>query len=142
MSCSNDRELAYIVKIISEKLFTVEILKRPLAVPQCLHEPHLSHNVSMSMAGGQVQRRVVSAVHDINTSSSHDEHVHHAGAAFPACPVERAEAVVISTAKREQSHSIQAPQKPSVQQGLKRTADQPEQVIVSDLKEGKVYQKL
>lgn len=47
-----------------------------------------------------MQGRVVSAVHDVNASPSHDEHVHHVGAALPARPVERAEAMVVST-KRE-----------------------------------------
>lgn len=61
---------------------------------------YLSHNVSVSVAGGQVQRRVVSSVHDVDARPSHDEHVHHVGAALPAGPVERAEAVVI-TAKRQ-----------------------------------------
>lgn len=50
----------------------------------------------MSVAGGQVQRRIVSPVHDIDAGPSHDEHIHHVGAALPAGPVERAEAVVIS----------------------------------------------
>lgn len=49
----------------------------------------------MSVAGGQVQRCVISSVHDVDASPPHDEHVHHAGAALPACPVQRAEAVVI-----------------------------------------------
>lgn len=51
----------------------------------------------MSMAGSQVQRCIVPSVHDIDASPSHDEHVHNAGAALPTRPVERAEAVVIST---------------------------------------------
>lgn len=72
---------------------------------QCLCESHLSHNVSMPMAGSKVQRRVVAAVHDINASSSHDEHVHHVGAALSACPVKRAEAVVISAAREKHLHS-------------------------------------
>lgn len=80
--------------------------------------PYLSHNVAMSMAGGQVQRRVIATVHDVNASPSHDEHVHHAGAALPAGPVERAEAVVISTGREEHSYSAKVPQKPSAKQGL------------------------
>lgn len=82
-------------------------------MPQHLHELYLSHDVTMSMAGSQVQRRVVSAVHDINAGPSHDEHVHHAGAALPACPVERAEAVVVSTVREECSYLPQVSQKPS-----------------------------
>lgn len=73
---------------------------------KCLHEPYLSHDFAMPVAGGQVQRCVVSTVHDIDASASHDEHVHHTGAAFPACPVERTEAVVIST-REEHLYSAQ-----------------------------------
>lgn len=76
--------------------FIQETLNR-VTVLQCLQELYLSHNVAMSMAGSQVQGCVVSSVHDINACSSHDEHVHHIGAALSACPVERAEAMVIST---------------------------------------------
>lgn len=70
-----------------------------------LHKPHLSYNVPMSMARSQVQRRVIPSVHHIDASPSHDEHVHYAGAALPARPVEWAEAMVISTG--EQSHLVQ-----------------------------------
>lgn len=63
---------------------------------RCAYKPDLSHNVPMSVAGGQVQRCIVSAVHDIDARPSHDEHVHHVGAALPAGPVEGAEAVVIA----------------------------------------------
>lgn len=65
-------------------------------------KPHLSHNVPMSVAGGQVQRCIVTSVHDVDARPSHDEHVHHVGAALPAGPVEGAEAVVISA--KQQSH--------------------------------------
>lgn len=58
----------------------------------------------MSVAGSQVQRRVISSVHDVDACPSHDEHVHHAGATLPAGPVEGAEAVVISTEKHSQKH--------------------------------------
>lgn len=64
---------------------------------QCVStQSHLAHDVSVAVAGGQVQGRVISSVHDVDASPSHDEHVHHAGAAFPACPVERTEAMVIT----------------------------------------------
>lgn len=76
--------------------FIQETLDR-VTVLQCLQELYLSHNVAMSMAGSQVQGCVVSPVHDINARSSHDEHVHHVGATLSASPVERAEAMVIST---------------------------------------------
>lgn len=76
--------------------FIQETLNR-VTVLQCLQELYLSHNVAMSMAGSQVQGCVVSPVHDINARSSHDEHVHHVGATLSASPVERAEAMVIST---------------------------------------------
>lgn len=58
-----------------------------------------------------MQRRIVSTVHDVNASPPHDEHVHHTGAALPACPVERAEAVVISTVRKKCLYSAQVSQK-------------------------------
>ena len=103
-------------------------------VPQCLHKPHLSHNVLMPMAGGKMKRCVISTVHDVNASSSHDEHVHHTGASFPTGPVERAEAVVISM-REEQSCWAQATQKPSAQQGIIITSKQ------TDRKSNKVRPK-
>lgn len=111
-----------------------------VCVPQCLHEPYLSHDVAVSMAGGEVQGRVVSAVHDVDARPSHDEHVHHAGAALPAGPVERAEAVVISTVREENSYSAQDSQKPSQpQQGLRIIAGgQAGKVAKYDLRERKV----
>lgn len=63
-------------------------------------ETNLSHDVTMSVAGGQVQRCVVAPVHDVDAGPPHDEHVHHAGAALPARPVQRAEAVVVPTGER------------------------------------------
>lgn len=65
-----------------------------------LQETYLSHDVTMSVAGGQVQRRVIAPVHDVDAGPPHDEHVHHAGAALPARPVQRAEAVVVPTEER------------------------------------------
>lgn len=50
----------------------------------------------MSVAGGQMQRRVVSAVHHVDAGTSHDEHVNDAAPPFPACPVEGAEAMVVT----------------------------------------------
>lgn len=117
-SCSSYREVAHNL-IIIRKSFTVKLQDDQrnqegtfsrITFPACLHEPHLSHNVAMSVAGGQVQRRVISTVHDVNASPSHDEHVYHAGAALPACPVERAEAMVISTVREEHSYSAQVSQ--------------------------------
>lgn len=58
-------------------------------------ESYLSHDVTMSVAGGQVQRCVIAPVHDVDAGPPHDEHVHHAGAALPARPVQGAEAVVV-----------------------------------------------
>lgn len=57
--------------------------------------PHLAHNISVAVAGGQVQRCVISAVHDVDAGTTHDKHVHHIGAALAARPVKGAEAVVI-----------------------------------------------
>lgn len=68
-----------------------------LATPQ---ETYLSHDVTMSVAGGQVQRCVIAPVHDVDAGPPHDEHVHHAGAALPARPVQRAEAVVVPAEER------------------------------------------
>ncbi len=78
----------------------------------------------MSMAGSQVQGCVISTVHDVNTSPSHDEHVHHAGAALPACPVERAEAMVISAVREGRLKSAWVSQKPPAQQRFRITAGQ------------------
>lgn len=58
----------------------------------------------MPVAGGQVQRRVISPVHHVDARPSHDEHVHHVGAALPAGPVEGAEAVVVATGQQSQPH--------------------------------------
>lgn len=71
-----------------------------MCIFKCLHEPYLPYDVAMPVAGSQVQWRVISTVHDIDASASHDEHVHHTGTALPACPMERTEAVVISMEKR------------------------------------------
>lgn len=60
-----------------------------------LQESYLSHDVTVSVAGGQVQRCVIAPVHDVDAGPPHDEHVHHAGPALPARPVQRAEAVVV-----------------------------------------------
>lgn len=65
-----------------------------------VQEIYLSHDVTVPVAGGQVQRRVVSPVHDVDASPPHDEHVYHAGAALPAGPMQGAEAVVIPTEER------------------------------------------
>lgn len=56
----------------------------------------------MSMAGSQVQRSIISSIHDVDARPSHDEHVHHIGAALPAGPVEGAETVVITTIRQLQ----------------------------------------
>lgn len=56
----------------------------------------------MSVAGGKVQRCVISPVHDVDARPSHNKHVHHVGAALPAGPVEGAEAVVIATEQQSQ----------------------------------------
>lgn len=61
----------------------------------------------MAVAGGQVQGCVVSAVQDVNASSSHDEHIHHAGAALPARPVERAETVIVPAGRKLLSMNLQ-----------------------------------
>ncbi len=37
---------------------------------------HLGQNVTVAMARSQVQGCVVTAVHDIDASPSHDEHIH------------------------------------------------------------------
>lgn len=63
---------------------------------------YLSHDVSMSVAGGEMQWGVISAVHHVNTSASHDEHVNNAAPPFPACPVEGAEAMVITNTQDTQ----------------------------------------
>lgn len=44
-----------------------------------------------------MQRGVVPAVHHVDASASHDEHVHDAAPPFPAGPVEGAEAMVVAT---------------------------------------------
>lgn len=62
---------------------------------QYMIKPHLAHNIPMAVAGGQVQGCVISAVHDIDAGSTHNEHVHHIGASFTACPMKGTEAVVI-----------------------------------------------
>lgn len=66
------------------------------------------------MASSKVERCVITTVHDINSSASHDEHVHHAGAALSACPVQGAKAVVISAGRQEHEHSAQATVKISI----------------------------
>lgn len=48
---------------------------------------NLAQNVAVSVASSQVEWCVVSTVHHIDAGSSHNEHVHHVGAAFPARPV-------------------------------------------------------
>lgn len=47
-----------------------------------------------------MQWGVISTVHHVNTSASHDEHVNDATPPFPACPVEGAEAVVVTKTTR------------------------------------------
>ena len=61
-----------------------------------LSQPYLSHDVSVSVAGGEMQWSVISAVHYVDASASHDEHVNNAAPPFPACPVQGAEAVVVT----------------------------------------------
>lgn len=56
---------------------------------------YLLHDVTVAVAGSQVQRGVVTTVHDVDACSPHDEHVDHVGAALTAGPVQGAEAVVI-----------------------------------------------
>lgn len=56
---------------------------------------YLLHDVTVAMAGSQVQRGIVTAVHDVDACSPHYEHVDHVGAALAAGPVQGAEAVVI-----------------------------------------------
>lgn len=56
---------------------------------------YLLHDVAVAVAGSQVQRGVVTAVHDVDACSPHDKHVNHVGAALTAGPVQGAEAVVI-----------------------------------------------
>lgn len=38
---------------------------------------YLLHDVTVAMAGSQVQWGVIAPVHDIDASPAHDEHVHH-----------------------------------------------------------------
>lgn len=90
-------------KVICNKVLAPEAGIMQWCVPMfigrvgvCFALDELSYNIAVSVAGGKVQRCVVSAVHDVDASPSHDEHVHHAGAALPAGPVQWAEAVVIS----------------------------------------------
>lgn len=56
---------------------------------------YLLHDVAVAVAGSQVQRGVVTTVHDIDACSPHNKHVDHVGAALTAGPVQGAEAVVI-----------------------------------------------
>lgn len=56
---------------------------------------YLLHDVTVAVAGSQVQRGVIATVHDVDACSPHDEHVDHIGAALAAGPVQGAEAVVI-----------------------------------------------
>lgn len=62
---------------------------------QWLGRRYLLHDVAVAVAGCQVQRGVITAVHDIDARSPHDQHVHHVGAALAAGPVQGAEAMVI-----------------------------------------------
>ena len=81
-----------------------------------------------------MQRRVVPAVHDVDARPSHDEHVHHAGAALPAGPVERAEAVVVSAVREENSCSKTFTTTARTQNNCRRTGRK------CDLRGGTVYQ--
>lgn len=58
------------------------------------------------MVGCKVQWCVISTVHHINTSSSHDEHVNHAAPSFSASPVKWAEAVVVTKNKEAKLHEL------------------------------------
>lgn len=62
---------------------------------QWLGRRYLLHDVAVAVAGCQVQRGVITTVHDIDARSPHDQHVHHVGAALAAGPVQGAEAMVI-----------------------------------------------
>lgn len=56
---------------------------------------YLLHDVAVAMAGSQVQRGIITAVHHVDACSPHDEHVDHIGAALTAGPVQGAKAMVI-----------------------------------------------
>lgn len=60
---------------------------------------HLSQNVTVPVAGSQVQGCVVTTVHDIDARPSHDEHIHDARTTLTARPVQRTETVVIPARK-------------------------------------------
>ena len=62
-------------------------------MPECVY---LRHDVSVSVTGGEMQRGVVSPIHHVDPSASHDEHVDDAAPPFPARPMEGAEAVVVT----------------------------------------------
>lgn len=56
---------------------------------------YLLHDVTVAVAGSQVQWGVIPPVHDVDASPPHDEHVHHIGTALAAGPVQGAEPMVI-----------------------------------------------
>lgn len=63
---------------------------------------YLGHDVSVSVTGGEMQWGVIAAIHHVNAGASHDEHVNNAAPPFPACPVEGAEAMVVTETQDSQ----------------------------------------
>lgn len=67
---------------------------------------NLAQNVTVSMASSQVEWCIVSPVHHVDAGSSHNEHVHHIGAAFPTRPVQWTESVIISETQTQRSLTV------------------------------------
>lgn len=63
---------------------------------------YLRQDVSAAVTGGEMQRGVIAAVHDVDTGAAHDEHVHNAAPPLPARPVEGAESMVVTEITVEQ----------------------------------------
>jgi hypothetical protein len=57
---------------------------------------YLMENVSVSVSGGQMQRRVVAPVGDIHPGTTLDQQLHQFGVALLGSPVQGTEAVVIA----------------------------------------------
>lgn len=86
---------------------------------------YLLHNITVAVAGSQVQWGVVTTVHHVDACSPHDEHVDHIGAALAAGPVQGAEAVVIpaETARTALLSSCSLPTASSPGLGRERRAE-------------------
>lgn len=56
---------------------------------------HLLYNITVPMAGCQVQGCVIPTVHHIDSCPPHDQHLNHSRAALSASPVQGGEAMIV-----------------------------------------------